>query len=172
MALSAEELKLHGRCGLHDLQAPRTAGERCRHGSGGVAKSNARKVALRYPSLGVVVGRILAQVVILVWWLFCGMSIALRGATGWWGTSFLRCSCSGPLCATRRCTGCVERPSARERARRCDQPTERAAARKNTTSRRRWKNMGRFLMLLVIKLLARSWSHVCQSESGGVPPCA
>jgi hypothetical protein len=49
-----------------------------------VAKNsgNARKVALRYPSLGVVVGRILAQVVILALVVFCGMSIALRGGNG------------------------------------------------------------------------------------------
>jgi hypothetical protein len=46
------------------------------------SNSNARKVALRYPSLGVVVGRILTQVVILALVVFCGMSLALRGGDG------------------------------------------------------------------------------------------
>ena len=59
--------------------------------AGAVAKSNnhARKVALRYPSLGVVVGRILAQVVIFVLVVFCAMSIALRGGDGPVGNSLL-----------------------------------------------------------------------------------
>ena len=61
-----------------------TAGSGAGTGMVVVAKSNsnARKVALRYPSLGVVVGRILAQVVILALVVFCGMSIALRGGDG------------------------------------------------------------------------------------------
>jgi len=44
--------------------------------------SNARKVALRYPSLGVVVVRVLVQAVILTLVVFCAMSIALRGGDG------------------------------------------------------------------------------------------
>ena len=59
-----------------------TAGSGAGAGVAVAAKSNARKVALRYPSLGVVVGRILAQVVILALVVFCGMSIALQGGDG------------------------------------------------------------------------------------------
>ena len=51
--------------------------------------SNARKVALRYPSLGVVVGRILAQVVLLALVVFCAMSIAVRGGDGPVGNTLL-----------------------------------------------------------------------------------
>ena len=49
-----------------------------------VAKSNinARKVALRYPNLGVVVARILVQVAIVTLVVFCGMGIALQGRDG------------------------------------------------------------------------------------------
>ena len=56
-----------------------------------VAKSNshARKVALRYPSLGIVVARILVQVVILALVVFCAMSIAGRGGNGAVGTTLL-----------------------------------------------------------------------------------
>ena len=70
-----------------------------------VAKSNinACKDALRYPSLGVVVGRILVQVVVAPV-VFCGMSIALRGEMDWWGTYSSRCSYSVLLGAIRRCT--------------------------------------------------------------------
>ena len=55
------------------------------------AKNNnhARKVALRYPSLGVVVGRILAQVVILALVVVCAMSIAVRGGDGPVGNALL-----------------------------------------------------------------------------------
>ena len=54
------------------------AGSSVNTGAVVVAKSNinAYKDALQYPSLGVVVGRILAQALVV----FCGMSIALRGA--------------------------------------------------------------------------------------------
>ena len=58
------------------------------------SNSNARKAALRYPSLGVVVGCILAQVVIALV-EFCGVSVALRAAMEWWGTSFSRFLWSG-----------------------------------------------------------------------------
>ena len=61
-----------------------TAGRSIGMGTVVVAKSNsnARKVALRYQSLGDVVGRILVQVAIFTLVVFCGMRIALRGADG------------------------------------------------------------------------------------------
>jgi hypothetical protein len=49
------------------------------HGSGG---HHARKVALRYPSLGVVVQRTLTQAIVLALVVFCAVSIALRGGEG------------------------------------------------------------------------------------------
>ena len=57
----------------------RTAGSSVGTGAVVVEQSNinACEDALRYPSLGVVAGRILAQVVVALV-VFCGMSIALR----------------------------------------------------------------------------------------------
>ena len=97
------------------------------------SNSNARKVALRYPSPGVVVGRILVQVAIFALVVFCGMSIALRGGRSTSGERPLRvvrvlgcCVLCGDVLAR------VGWPSARERARCCNrnQPAERAAARR------------------------------------------
>ena len=80
-----------------------------------VARSNsdARKVALRYPSLGVVVGCILAQVVIALV-EFCGVSVVLRGRQWNGGEHPFRVFCGLGCCVlNREVLARVERPSAR-----------------------------------------------------------
>ena len=90
------------------------------------SNSNARKVALRYSSLGVVVGSILVQVAIFALVVFCGMTIALRGGRWTGGEHPLRVVRGlGRRVLCGDIPARVEWPSAKERARHCDQPAER-----------------------------------------------
>ena len=100
---------------------------------------NACNDALRYPSLGVDVGRILAQALVV----FCGMSIALRGGDGLLENILFALFVFWVItCYTTMCWLAWKRPSAKERARRCEQP-KRAAARTTRGADEPMENMAR-----------------------------
>ena len=119
---------------------------------------NSRKVALRYPILGVVVGRILAQVVILAFVVFCAMSIALRrrGGQGPAGDDLLGVFvCWVVACyAVMYCLAWNGRPWGSVLVVAISRP--QGSSTRSTTCPRSWMNMARFPMLLVIRLPVRS----------------